>query len=421
MSELRKTPVNKQWMPNLMFDSETNAFAIQNLLEKEGPQFVAGSERRAAAGFVVDRLGQEEETSGKHKFIADNASDEDEEENPEDALQAHAHNQADQEPVVNIPTEEEIQLAAAAEAAARAEAEAQAAAEQAAQLAAEQAARAQAEQQAAQTEAIASATEESGTEQEEVDLIQAEQTPDLSNEAVTSLVEAAREEARVAAHAEGYQQGFDTGYAQALTELKAEMDAKVAALQSMIDGIKELSTDADALFDPVKKLAVHLAEQLVRGELTQSGQVISRIVENCVREMSGSNEKTLTVHLNPDDLELYKPLAEQFGTTISLRPNSTLQRGSVRVSLDGAVVEDLIERRVQALSKSLKEAAPTGWRGNANAAGNSLAARMENRQQDVETVAVTSATHTSNASNITNAQNNENDSAGEPTTGLDHD
>ena len=398
-----------------MFDSETNAFAIQNLLEKEGPQFVAGSERRAAAGFVVDRLGQEEETTGKHKFIADNASDEDEEENLEDALQAHAHDQAEQEPVVAAPTEEEIQLAAAAEAAALAEAQAQAAAEQAAQLAAEQAA-----QQAAQAAAIAAAAEENVTEQEEVELITAqEQTPDLSNEAVTSLVEAAREEARVAAHAEGHQQGFDTGYAQALTELKAEMDAKVAALQSMIDGIKELSTDADALFDPVKKLAVHLAEQLVRGELTQSGQVISRIVENCVREMSGSSEKTLIVHLNPDDLELYKPLAEQFGTTISLRPNSTLQRGSVRVSLDGAVVEDLIERRVQALSKSLKEAAPTGWRGNANAAaGNSLAARMESRQQDVETVAVTSAT---SATNSANDQTNENDAAGVPPTGLDHD
>ena len=264
--------------------------------------------------------------------------------------------------------------------------------------------------------AIAAAAEESMAEQEEVELIQAEQTPDLSNEAVTSLVEAAREEAHIAAHAEGHQQGFDTGYAQALTELKAEMDAKVTALQSMVDGIKELSTDANALFDPVKKLAVHLAEQLVRGELTQSGQVISRMVENCVREMSGSSEKTLIVHLNPDDLELYKPLAEQFGTTISLRPNSTLQRGSVRVSLDGAVVEDLIERRVQALSKSLKEAAPTGWRGNANAAaGNSLAARMESRQQDVEIVSV------SNATNTTNAQANENHESGVPPTGLDHD
>ena len=410
MSELRKTPVRKQWMPNLMFDSETNDFAIQNLLEKEGPQFVAESERRKAAAFVPDRLGREEEESVSHRFVAENA---DQDLDQEVDLGSTLHHPSASETKTTSPAEEANQLAA--EQAARAQAEQQAA-EQAAQVAAEQAAQL-AEQQAAQAAAIAAAAEESVAEQEEVELIQAEQTPDLSNEAVTSLVEAAREEAHIAAHAEGHQQGFDTGYAQALTELKAEMDAKVTALQSMVDGIKELSTDADALFDPVKKLAVHLAEQLVRGELTQSGQVISRMVENCVREMSGSSEKTLIVHLNPDDLELYKPLAEQFGTTISLRPNSTLQRGSVRVSLDGAVVEDLIERRVQALSKSLKEAAPTGWRGNANAAaaGNSLAARMESRQQDVETVAV------SNATNTTNAQANENHESGVLPSGLDHD
>ena len=413
MSELRKAPVRKQWMPNLMFDSETNDFAIQNLLEKEGPQFVAESERRAAVPFVVDRLGRADEESDSNRFIAENADH-----NAEQEVDLGSTLNQPSAPETNTTSlAEEANQLAAAEEAARVAAEVLAAAEQAAQLAAEQAAQLaaeQAEQQVAQDSAIAAA-EENVTEQEEVELIQAEQTPDLSNEAVTNLVEAAREEARVAAHAEGQQQGFDTGYAQALTELKAEMDAKVAALQSMVDGIKELSTDANALFDPVKKLAVHLAEQLVRGELTQSGQVISRIVENCVREMSGSSEKTLIVHLNPDDLELYKPLAEQFGATISLRPNSTLQRGSVRVSLDGAVVEDLIERRVQALSKSLKEAAPTGWRGNANAggtAGNSLAARMENRQQEVETVAVTSAS---------SSQPNESQESGLPPTGLDHD
>ena len=417
MSELRKAPAGKQWMPNLMFDSETNDFAIQNLLEKEGPKFVAESERRKAATFVVDRLGREDEGSVSHQFIAENADQDAEQE--VDLAQA-LNNASNSETNVASPTDEANQLAVVE--AARAAAAEQAAVEQAAQLAAQLAAERAAEQ-AAQAAAIAAVAEESVVEQEEVELITAqEQTPDLSNEAVTSLVEAAREEARIAAHAEGHQQGFDLGYAQALTELKAEMDAKVAALQSMIDGIKELSTDADALFDPVKKLAVHLAEQLVRGELTQSGQVISRIVENCVREMSGSSEKTLIVHLNPDDLELYKPLAEQFGETISLRPNSTLQRGSVRVSLDGAVVEDLIERRVQALSKSLKEAAPSGWRSNPNAsAGNSLAARMESRQQDIETVAVTSTSNETNSTNTSNTQTNESHVADEPPSGLDHD
>ena len=53
--------------------------------------------------------------------------------------------------------------------------------------------------------------------------------------------------------------------------------------------------------------------------------------------------------------------------------------------------------------------------GNANtnaSAGNSLAARMENRQQDVETVAVTSTSNT---------QTDESHAADEPPSGLDHD
>lgn len=390
MSEPRKAPARKQWLPNLMFDSETNAFAIQNLLEKEGPQFVAEEERRAGAAFVVDRLGKQEEESDVHHFIADNAGDEDDDEETQAAHPDEAQELSVAEPVTVSPTEEEIQQAAAAEQAARAEQQAQ---EQAA-IAAQAAAQAAAEQaaQAAALEAAALAEEQTTTLETSAPV--PDQTPDLTSEAVANLVATATEEARVAAHAQGHQEGFNTGYAQALSELKAEYDAKITALQSMCDGVKELSTDANALFEPLKKLAVHIAEQLVRGELTQSGQVISRLVENCLREMSGSSEKSLIVHLNPEDLDIYKPLAEQFGETMSLRPNSNLQRGSVRVSLDGAVVEDLIERRVQALSKSLAEAAPSGWRGNA---GGSLASRMENRQHVVHDVEAVTVTQTADA------------------------
>ena len=144
MSEPRKAAVNKQWMPNLMFDSETNDFAIQNLLEKEGPQFVAGSERRAAAAFVVDRLGQPEDEDLSNKFVADNAEDE---ESAETDLSHALDHPVNAEPIPASPTEEEIQLAAAAQAEAEA---AKLAAEQAAQLAAEQAA-----QQAAEVAATA--------------------------------------------------------------------------------------------------------------------------------------------------------------------------------------------------------------------------------------------------------------------------
>jgi hypothetical protein len=97
----------------------------------------------------------------------------------------------------------------------------------------------------------------------------------------------------------------------------------------------------------------------------------------------------MIVHLNTEDLELFRPLAEQFGDSITLRPNSTLKRGSVRVSLDGSVVEDLIERRLEGLNKSLAQPSSGSWR---NGQSTSLAARIEaakragNVVQDVASV-----------------------------------
>ena len=204
-------------------------------------------------------------------------------------------------------------------------------------------------------------------------------TPDLSSEAMTALLDAAREEARAAAREEG----FDAGYAQAQSELKKEHDAQIEALQKLNAGVQELANDSDALFEPLHKLALHLAEQLVRGELTQSGLAISRLVDNALREMTGSGEKAVIVQLNPDDLELYRPLVAQLGDSMTLRSNTALKRGSVRVSLDGSVVEDLIERRIEGLGKSLAQPPAAGWR---NGPGTSLSARLESGSGARQTV-----------------------------------
>jgi flagellar biosynthesis/type III secretory pathway protein FliH len=190
--------------------------------------------------------------------------------------------------------------------------------------------------------------------------------PGLDTEAVTQLIEAAREEARTEAraeaHAAGFQEGLEAGMEQAKAELQASFDEKLAVLDQMVQGLHQLERDPNALFEPMKKLSMHLAQQLVRGELTQSPQVISRLVDNCLRELAGSGEKAVIVHLNPEDLEQYKPLTAQFGDSIVLRPDALLSRGSVRASLDGSVVEDLIERRIKGLTKSLSQPIASGWR-----------------------------------------------------------
>ena len=399
-------------MPNRMFDADANAFAVQNLLSKDQEKFTPESDRRTRNAFVPDRLGREDDAVTSQAFVAEGSENsqkfnKDEADNPpvSEAV-SETINQTESEPVLAQASEvsqQDIENSAATQSVLQSDIEAMVNAAQAAAITA-----LPAEPQAASADPIAAGAAQ--LHAEPVVPPPAENTPavaasvaGLSVVAITNMINAAREEAHNAA----YKDGFFAGHTKAKSELQQEYDHKFAALKSLSDGVQELSNNADALFEPLKKLAVHLAEQLVRGELTQSGQAISRLVENALQEMGGSGEKTMIVHLNTEDLELFRPLAEQFGESITLRPNSTLKRGSVRVSLDGSIVEDLIERRLEGLNKSLAQPSPASWR---NGQSTSLAARIEAAKRAGQVVEDVNATE---AEDVTLA------SAGEQ-SGQDH-
>ena len=422
MSELSSAKPDKEWLPNLMFDAVNNPFAMQNLMRKEAETFSATADGRSAKSFVASAIGDKgERAPSAFQFNAQTGL------GPQTSFRAHATGSLAGETTAaapkpttdtDLPQAEEEQTTIMADAGQdEAATDAQHADENREVVHAEVDAELQAdadadteidtkietETETEQGDVIAASAQEAMNEIDEIDAAatvdtdteletavealadaQAEPevvaaTPDLSSEAMTALLDAAREEARAAAREEG----FDAGYAQAQSELKKEHDAQIEALQKLNAGVQELANDSDALFEPLHKLALHLAEQLVRGELTQSGLAISRLVDNALREMTGSGEKAVMVQLNPDDLELYRPLVAQLGDSMTLRSNTALKRGSVRVSLDGSVVEDLIERRIEGLGKSLAQPPAAGWR---NGPGTNLSARLESGSGARQTV-----------------------------------
>lgn len=338
-----------------MFDPVNNPFAMQNLLRKEPDAFTLKREKQLQKNFVVDpqivsektssaaafRTGEEEEPDAKPT-----ASGQDwfamEDEVEEDDYTAHA-DFVGPLPRAAMPEEPEETVLAEAEII---------------------------EEPLPLEEPVAVAAAEPEP------VVEEPAGPDLSSEAVTSLIEAAREETRITVSKEAY----DAGYAQAKLDLQAEQDTKIAILKQLSEGVQDLSQDAEAMFEPLKKLAMHLAEQLVRGELTQSGQAIARLVENSLREMAAAGDKPVVVYLNPEDLELYRPLVSQFGDSMTLRSSTDLKRGSLRVALDGSVVEDLIERRIEGLKKTMAQPPASNWRSTAT---NSLPTRMAQAVEDV--------------------------------------
>ena len=176
-----------------------------------------------------------------------------------------------------------------------------------------------------------------------------------------SEIEAIRAEAFAAgmkAGAEdGLRQGLEQGVVRGREEASAELEAAVAervdALDQILNALKHSASDPQRLFAPLKRLSIHLAQQLVRGELTISSEAINRLVEQCLIEFDRSAGSDIVLSLNPDDLERWRRDAPGVIENVQLRADPALSMGSVRLSVGESVVEDLIEHRLQSLAARL--------------------------------------------------------------------
>lgn len=168
------------------------------------------------------------------------------------------------------------------------------------------------------------------------------------------------------------QQAFEEGRQQGLREASEELAAQSQAwreqaasrLAALEQGVRELMETPDQLHEPLKRLALHLAEQLVIGELTVSPQAIERLVRRCVDELDAQRGVPVRVELHPDDLgplqELLNSLSADTGEAASGKPqpwllqaNASVLPGSVRASANDAMVFDLVEHRLEALAAQL--------------------------------------------------------------------
>jgi flagellar biosynthesis/type III secretory pathway protein FliH len=438
-----------EYLPNRMFDPVANPFAVQNLLVKEEQTFALIPDERPEFGFESDPLISKDKTgmfaldevieladlSGGVAFASDTSAESEFVTEPSpmtaettaqgsefvadasmtaQSAAVFAGNDEQGDSIAAAEDQKRHDLAVEAGEAVIAEAAALMAGidSDEASAVAEEANAADADSLATEAQALAEETEpvtnlaadlvadpDTATAQDAPTVadvgVSAPATPDLSGEAVTALVEAAREQARAETRELAFNEGLEAGKAQARAELQKEHDTQITQLKTLQEALKKLSFDADALFEPVKKLTVHLAEQLVRGELAQSPQTISRLVDNSLRELNASGEKAVIVHLNPEDLEGYRPLVAQFSDSMILRPDSLLERGSVSVSLDGSVVEDLMQRRIDGLKKSLNQPAAPGWQAGGSRVSDRLSDRLNESQrgsqhiEDVTAVATT--------------------------------
>ena len=176
----------------------------------------------------------------------------------------------------------------------------------------------------------------------------------------SSEVSASQTEAYDAGYQQGYDQGFALGqsegevqgieagqqHAQVLDEQRNyDIQKAVGSLNQVAD------TLADELLQPMQTLAVHLAKELVRGELSLSLSAIERLIMLSMKQLK-TTSSVVEVQVNVldfDRLQLHNGLPDQ----VVLKPSHDISLGSIKVEQAGSWVEDLMEDRLAQISQQV--------------------------------------------------------------------
>ncbi len=187
--------------------------------------------------------------------------------------------------------------------------------------------------------------------------------PEMTTIAVDEVA-AQQAAARQAGYDEGFVAGETAGFekGQAAGQASGEQRGREAAEATFKDAVRALNAAASAVktlnddprqyFDPLKKLALHLAEELVRGELTQSPAAIERLIQLSLEELEAPT-KRINVQLHPADLAQIQTHNVALENGMVLQADSAMTRGSVQVSSNDAVVQDLIQKRLRILANKV--------------------------------------------------------------------
>jgi len=169
-----------------------------------------------------------------------------------------------------------------------------------------------------------------------------------------------REKAGLEASVEGLdhavaslKEGQEAEIAALKDESEKKLSAQLQLLSEVTAKIDEFTQNSQRFYEPMKRLALHIAEQLVLAELNLSGSSIERLIQRCLDELPSHGVGVVTVELNPQDKARLEETAGEMTQHIQLRGLPSLKPGSVRVISDDTQVDDFVTNRLEAMAHSL--------------------------------------------------------------------
>lgn len=204
-------------------------------------------------------------------------------------------------------------------------------------------------------------------------------------------LEAAKQQGYEQGHAAGLSEGLTQGQAQGQTMAETAWQAQQALLAELVAQVPRLSEQVNGWREPMRELALHIAEQLVRGELRATGEVVARLVQGALDNLEQPSARVVAT-LHPDDAAQLSAMASELPKDMRIQPDPSLTRGSVRVSTDDSLIEDLMSTRLEALAAQLLSGERPWASRSALLQEQEAATPLAQRAQDIADDDITDAT-----------------------------
>ncbi|MGA1060285.1 MAG: FliH/SctL family protein [Burkholderiaceae bacterium] len=202
-------------------------------------------------------------------------------------------------------------------------------------------------------------------------------------------LEAAKQQGYEQGHAAGLSEGLTQGQAQGQTMAETAWQAQQALLAELVAQVPRLSEQVNGWREPMRELALHIAE--LRGELRATGEVVARLVQGALDNLEQPSARVVAT-LHPDDAAQLSAMASELPKDMRIQPDPSLTRGSVRVSTDDSLIEDLMSTRLEALAAQLLSGERPWASRSALLQEQEAATPLAQRAQDIADDDITDAT-----------------------------
>jgi flagellar biosynthesis/type III secretory pathway protein FliH len=145
------------------------------------------------------------------------------------------------------------------------------------------------------------------------------------------------------------EEGRREGHAAAIEQMRDQAEAEKQTLHAISESLHTLHHDTARWLEPLKKLSIHVAQELVRAELRLDSTAVERLIQGCIDALNPTQEP-IVVEISPIDMSRLQ--SEHF-PGITFEVNDTLSEGSVRARISDSSVQDLMEHRLSALSQQI--------------------------------------------------------------------